>query len=104
MKPMFFMLGRVLVVAMMALPSACTEPVQEPTVDPAVNAAEHSAREAPIPAALTPGEAFFNPESDPNCIWTCENGTTGGANVSSELKCKQACKASCGPASACFLI
>lgn len=49
-------------------------------------------------------EACYECTTNPNCIWTCPNGSHGSANVATELSCKQKCKSSCGPIASCFLI
>ncbi len=50
------------------------------------------------------GEACYECYTNPNCIWTCPNGSHGSANVPTEISCKNACRASCGAAANCFLI
>jgi hypothetical protein len=51
-----------------------------------------------------PGEACYGCTTNPNCIWTCPNGSHGSANVATELSCKTACRSSCGPSANCWLI
>jgi hypothetical protein len=64
----------------------------------------------PVPSARAqitypaPDEACYGCDINPNCIWTCPNGSHGSANVASELSCKKACKSFCGPMSNCWLI
>jgi hypothetical protein len=63
---------------------------------------------APAPfAAITwpaAGEACYGCDYNPNCIWTCNNGSHGSTNVDGESACQQACLSSCGFTNSCSLI
>lgn len=53
---------------------------------------------APPPVLLLPytGLALFETTNSPNCQWTCNSGSKGAQNVSSEDACRRACNLSCG--------
>lgn len=115
MKPAFMGLLRALMLTMAVLPAACVEP-QEPITDPAIphEAAQEQAATVQEKSPVDVPEVFFWPapgnacyqdcSTSPNCVWTCNNGSMGGSNVSSANGCRNACKAACGASTLCGLI
>lgn len=104
---------------LVAAASMAQEPVRAPEAagsEPAVQAPLPAPPEAPaLPATGTPEPKnlsypppgyviFYDDIQQPNCVWTCENGAVGGKQVTTEIKCRQACKAACGPESFCFVL
>lgn len=103
MKKWFGFAGVLLFVAAVLLGAA---PVQAEEADSAARFI--ASLQAPAPSLLAivwpaPGEACYGCNSNPNCIWTCSNGSHGSSNVASEPACRSACKAAC-PGSPCWLI